>query len=130
MKTVKTASFFHDKPLFGLDIGHGSLKVMQISEQSANVSGKKRHPDVIGYGTANFDKAAQEDGVVVKPEIIAKAAFDLFEHQLICDITTRRVAIAIPAYRTFTRSLKLPKLKTSELAEAVQLEAEQYISLP
>lgn len=129
MKTAKISNFYHDKPLFGLDIGHGSLKVMQLAERSGHVS--NWHPKVIGYGFTAFDKAAQEDGVVVQPEIIAKAAHELFHGNLIGDITTRRVAIAIPAYRTFTRSLQLPKLSSAkELKEAVELEAEQYISLP
>jgi len=130
MKTAKISNFFHDKPLFGLDIGHGSLKVMQLSERPAKTPAKDYHPHIVGYGFTSFDKAALEDGVVVQPEIIAKAALDLFKNHLIGDITTRRVAIAIPAYRTFTRSLSLPKLKQNELDEAVKLEAEQYISIP
>jgi type IV pilus assembly protein PilM len=130
MKNAKISTFFHDKPLFGLDIGLGSLKVMQLSEQTVKPGSKVHQPRVIGYGFASFDKSAQENGVVVKPEIIAKAAFDLFKNNLIGDITTRRVALAIPAYRTFTRSLQLPKLKPAELREAVELEAEQYISMP
>ncbi len=129
MKTAKISNFFHDKPLFGLDIGNGSLKVMQVDESSAQVS-KNHQPRIIGYGFAEFDKTALVDGVVTQPEIIAKAALDLFKHNLIGDITTQRVAIAIPAYRSFTRSLQLPKLQASELQEAVELEAEQYISLP
>lgn len=129
MKTAKISNFFNDKPLFGLDIGHGSLKVMQLAEQS-DITAKDHHPRIIGYGTISFDKAAQEDGVITQPEIIAKAASELFKHHIIGDITTRRAAIAIPAYRTFTRSLQLPKLKSKELKEAVELEAEQYISLP
>ena len=130
MKTAKISNFFHDKPLFGLDIGHGTLKVMQISRQPSKAPGKNSQPQLIGYGFTTFDKGAQENGVVVQPEIIAKAASDLFKNGLVGDITTRRVALAIPAYRTFTRSLNLPGLRTGELDEAVQLEAEQYISLP
>ena len=129
MKTTKTPNFFHDKPLFGLDIGHGSLKVMQAAESSASTL-KNQHPRIIGYGYAEFDKAAQLDGVVVQPEVIAKAALDLFNNNLIGDITTRRVAIALPAYRSFTRSLQLPKLQPNEMQEVVELEAEQYISMP
>lgn len=128
MKNAKTSNFFHDKPLFGLDIGQGSLKVMQVEEPSQSVG--HRPPRVIGYGYAKFDKAALEDGVIVQPEIIAKAAHELFSHHLIGDITTRRVALAIPAYRTFTRSVSLPLVKPSELHAAVELEAEQYISMP
>jgi type IV pilus assembly protein PilM len=130
MKTTKIANFFHDKPLFGLDIGHGSLKVMQLSEPPVKKSIKNYRPHLIGYGFMTFDKAAQENGVIVKPEVIAKAAHDLFKDNLIGDITTRRTALAIPTYRTFTRSLSLPKLQANEMEEAVQLEAEQYISLP
>lgn len=130
MKITKVSNFYHDKPIFGLDIGHGSLKVMQLAETQVGVNMKSHHPKVIGYGFATFDKAAQQDGVVVQPEIIAKAAHELFKNGLIGDITTRRVAIAIPTYRTFTRSLQLPLLKPNELQEAVELEAEQYISLP
>jgi len=130
MKTTNTPNFFHDKPVFGLDIGHGSLKVMQVEHPAPGVPGKKNSPRVVGYGFTNFDKAAQEDGVIVQPEIIAKATMELFERHLIGDITTRRATIAIPAYRTFTRSLQLPKLKGKDLAEAVQLEVEQYISVP
>jgi type IV pilus assembly protein PilM len=131
VKTAKISNFFNDKPLFGLDIGHGSLKVMQIAEPpDAKAKGKAYRPHLIGYGFATFDKTAQDNGVVVQPEVIAKAAQELFKNHLIGDITTRRAALAIPAYRTFTRSLSLPKLKASQLNDAVELEAEQYISLP
>ncbi len=129
MKNTNIANFYHDKQLFGLDIGHGSLKVMQLEHQPLK-TGSKIHPRVVGYGFATFDKAAQEDGVVIKPEVIAKAAHDLFKNHLIGDVTTRRAAIAIPAYRTFTRSVQLPKLKPAQLKQAVELEAEQYISMP
>lgn len=130
MKTAKIPNFFHDKPLFGLDIGHGSLKVMQLEEQPAKPSGKHHASKVIGYGFTRFDKGALEDGVVTQPEIIAQAALNLFKHDLIGDITTNRTAIAIPAYRTFTRSMQLPKLQPKEMKEAVELEAEQYIAMP
>lgn len=128
--TPKIPYYFHDKPLFGLDIGHGSLKVMQLDESNGLVAGGKHRPRVIGYGFSNFDKAAQQDGVVVNPEVIAAAAKELFDKHLIGDITTHRVAIAIPTYRTFTRALQLPKLSTKQLKAAVELEAEQYISMP
>jgi type IV pilus assembly protein PilM len=38
--------------------------------------------------------------------------------------------MALPAYRTFTRSIQLPKLGAQELHEAVQLEVEQYVPVP
>ena len=129
MKTSKISNFFQDKPLFGMDIGHGTLKVMQMSQPDSD-NKKEFIPKVIGYGFTTFDKSSQVDGVVVDPQVVAEAAMSLFKNHLIGDITTRRVAIAIPAYRTFTRSLELPRLTKKELKEAVELEAEQYIPMP
>lgn len=128
---VKTPNFFRAKPLFGLDIGNGSLKVMQVHSdyhESKAVHGKA--PRLVGYGTANFDKTAIQDGVIVQPEVIAKAMQGLFKKHLIGDVTSRRVAMTIPAYRTFTRAIQLPELKPQELTDAISLEAEQYIPLP
>ncbi len=113
---------YKDKPVFGLDIGFSSLKVMQIER-----AGKKRV--VSGYGVANFDPSAVVDGVIMDPEVLAKAAHELFNKNLVGDITTRRVALAIPAARTFNRTVQLPKMGSKQLDEAVRIEAEQYIPL-
>jgi type IV pilus assembly protein PilM len=131
MKTTRVSPFFHDQPLFGMEIGHGSLKVMQLAKQPREPAVKQQpyRPRIIGYGFTAFDMASQKDGVIIRPEIVAKAVHELFQKHLVGDITTKRVAIAIPAYRTYTRSLQLPNLKQKELHEAVQLEAEQYIPL-
>lgn len=124
---IKTSYFYRDKPLFGLDIGHSSLKVMQMTADSIGVN---TQPKLKGYGTASFDGNAIDDGVLAKPEVIAAALKDLFARNLIGDITTRRVALTIPSYRTFTRSINLPKLKPKDLKQAVETEAERYIPLP
>lgn len=116
--------FYQDKPVFGLDIGYGSLKVMQILESSD----KKR--TVSGYGVASFDTNAIVDGKIVDPETIAKVAHTLFEKNLVGDITTRRVNVAVPSSRSFTRTMTLPKMSNKDLVEAVRLEAEQYIPVP
>lgn len=121
--TKTNAYFYKDKPVFGLDIGFSSLKVMQIT-------GSGNQKAIVGYGVKRFDETAIKDGVIVEPEIIAKAAHDLFEKHIIGDITTRRVAVAIPATRAFNRVIKLPKEAAKDLQSAVTLEAEQYIPVP
>lgn len=113
---------FEDKPLFGLDIGHGKVRVMQLDTPKPRVRSK-----LIGYGETTFDPAAIKDGVIETPEVVAAAVQDMFMHHLVGDITTNRVAVALPMARAFTRSLEVPKLSAKELAEAVQNEAEQYI---
>jgi type IV pilus assembly protein PilM len=120
---MNSALLYKDKPVFGLDIGFSTLKVMQIGHHS-----KTRL--VTGYGVTNFDPVAIKDGVIIDPEIIAKEAVELFGKKLIGDITTRRVTLAIPAARTYNRTVQLPKLSHKELQEAIKAEAEQYIPLP
>lgn len=124
MGTAKTTLFFKDKPLFGLDIGTGSIKVMQIGPET-----HKKRP-VIGYGMVRFDPSVMKEGEIIDIKTVAKAAKELFQHQLIGDITTRRVALSVPTFRTYTRELQLPKMSDKELSEAVQTEAEQYIPRP
>lgn len=124
--TTNTPVLLHDKPLFGLDVGHGSLKVMQVDTRGKHAA----MPRILGYGTISFDPAALDNGVIKKPELIAEALHRLFTRQMIGEITTKRIAVAIPSYRSFSRSMQLPKLSPKDLKQAIQLEAEQYIPVP
>ena len=117
---------YKDKPLFGLDIGTSSIKVMQISPPK---KGHKKQA-IIGYGSVQYDKEAVVDGVIEKPEVIAKAVKELFEDGLIGEITTRRVALTIPVAKTYNRVMNLPGMAKNDLDQAVHLEAEQYIPVP
>ena len=73
--------FYKDKPVFGFDIGRSSIKVMQLTQ------GKKGSV-VEGYGTISFDPSAIVNGVVVNPEAIIKASYDLIEKQLVGKLVT------------------------------------------
>lgn len=121
-KTNNKTYFFEDKPLFGLDIGHGSLRVMQLDAGHAL-------PKLKGYGVTTFDPSAVVEGIIEKPEVVATAAVDLFRRHLIGDITTKRVALVVPTARAFTRSLQLPQMNDKDIAEAIRTEAEQYIPM-
>jgi len=121
-KTRKIAKtyFFEDKPLFGLDIGHDMLRVVQFG-----LGGKL--PRIKGYGSIEFERSAIEDGVIVRPELIAKAALTLFDKELVGDISTNRVAVSLPAAKALTRAVRLPKMSAKDIGEAVQTEVDQYI---
>jgi type IV pilus assembly protein PilM len=112
--------FFEDKPLFGLDIGHGKARVLQLTPGKSALH-------LVGYGEVTFEPSAVKDGVIVQPEIVAQAVQEMFQHHLVGDITTNRVALSVPIAHAFTRSMEVPKLNNKELAEAVQNEAAQYI---
>jgi type IV pilus assembly protein PilM len=120
MKKSSEIYFFEDRPLFGLDIGHNTIRVMQLDLTH-------KMPRLKGYGSVAFDPAAIVDGVIVKPEIVSRAALHLFRKGLVGDISTNRVAVSLPANHAFTRAVRLPKIGPEDIAEAVQAEAEQYI---
>jgi type IV pilus assembly protein PilM len=117
--------FFHDRALFGMDIGFDSLKVMQLDIDS----GKDNRPKVMGYGASSFDSKFIKDGVIIEHEPLADCIKELFAKHLVGTISTRRVAISLPANKTFSRVITLPPLKAKDLPEAVRLEAEQYIPI-
>jgi type IV pilus assembly protein PilM len=120
---MKNTYFYKDKPLFGLNIGFSDLRVMQINNTSKTL-------EVQAYGSGLVDPAALKDGEIIDIKQVAASASAMFKDNITGHINTRRVAIAIPAARTFSRALKLPKLNEKELADAVRLEAEQYIPIP
>ncbi len=118
------AVFYTDKPVFGFDIGHSSIKIMQI-----NNSAKKTK--VIGYGTSLFDPAAVDpQGMIVDPEALIKTAHKLISSQLVGKITTKRVAVSLPNANSFSRVLILPAMSSKELKASVQAEVDQSIPLP
>jgi type IV pilus assembly protein PilM len=119
---MNSKHFFKEKPIFGLDVGSKSMKVMQI--------GRDKKRSVLGYGLIEFNESAVKNGIIVDPEHLALKAQKLFEKNIIGHINTRRAAISVPASRTFTRSLHLPPLDDKDLREALNLEAEQYIPMP
>ena len=116
--------FYKDKPLFGLDIGFNTIKVLQIS-------GDPKASSINGYGVVSFDPNAIKEGVIIDYEALARAAVELFEKNIIGSITTRRVAATIPASKAYSRVMSVPaKLSKKELDDAVRFEAEQYIPIP
>jgi type IV pilus assembly protein PilM len=115
--------FYKDKPLFGFDIGRSSIKIMQVNETP-------KGSVVVGYGTATFDPVAVKNGVIVEPEIIIKAAYELIEKNMVGKLTTRHAAISLPNAHSFSRVLTLPKMSDSDLASAIQLEVDQSIPMP
>lgn len=120
-QTKELTYFFEDKPLFAIDIGSSTVRVVQLHPKK---SSKWR---VSGYGQTRFNPEAIAEGVITKHEEIAQAIKTLFETELVGHITTDRVAMSLPVARAFTRIVEMPAMSKNELEEAVQNEAEQYI---
>ena len=122
---VDKTNFYHDEPLFGLDIGHSSIKVMQL-EVAHGVK-----PRVLGYGVSlEYPGDTIVEGIIVKKNELSRALYDLFKRGLVGNISTNRVACTIPTSHTFSRPMKLPPMEDDAISEAVHLEVEQYVPLP
>jgi type IV pilus assembly protein PilM len=129
MTALKTSNYYRHKALFGIDIGTDTIKIVQLSGSASSFIDSSKKPKVLAYGYTRFDNSSINQGVIANPEAIAKATNELLETKLSGKITTNRVAMAIPAYRTFSRSIKIPNMSESQIKEAVELEAEQYIPI-
>ena len=116
--------FYRDKPMLGFDIGHGTLKIVQLGRT------KKGFTGVLGYGFTKFDASAVVNGEIKNFDIVASAAHTLVAEQFAGGITTTRAAVAIPVSESYMRTLTLPKMKKEDLEEAVRLETEQYVPVP
>jgi type IV pilus assembly protein PilM len=113
---------YNDKPVFGLDIGRSSVKIMQIISQNGDST-------VSGYGTTTFDKAAVDKGAVVDFAKVSESIYELYSNQLIGELTTKRVAFSIPNEHSFSRVLALPKLDKLDMEAAVISEASRTIPM-
>jgi len=121
----KITLLHRDKPLFGIDIGRSSVKVIQLDKSSDPMK-----PRVIGYGSASTDPHAIEKGVIVDPESIVRSVFDLITKNIVGSISTRRVALSLPNEHCFSRIIPLPKMDSKDIASAVASEAESSIPVP
>lgn len=126
MAKLKNQTLLHkDKPLFGIDIGRSSVKVIQIDTSDPGST-----PRVLGYGNSPTDPHAIKKGVIIDPEAIARVVFDLITKNIVGTISTRRVALALPNEHCFSRIISLPKMDPKDVAAAVASEAESSIPVP
>lgn len=119
---MKTPLFYKQKPIFGVDIGQSTVKVVQIRSD-------KSKPRLMGYGYADFDPSAIEKGVITNPETIHKVLKPLVQDIVIGKLTTDRIMASIPTTHIYSRILELSGVAESDLKDAVELEAQQYVPL-
>ncbi len=115
--------FHTNKPVFGIDIGFSSIKVMEIDQSS-------KKPVITGYGYSTFDSKCMKNGVIIDHESLAKSIYELVSKNLVGKLTTKQIVTAVPVGRSFNRILTLPAMSKNDLDQAIKLEAEQYIPVP
>jgi type IV pilus assembly protein PilM len=115
--------FYQEKPLFGFDLGHGSIKIVQL-----DYSNKKTQ--LQGYGRTLFDPKALKEGEIIDFNAVSKSAHGLIAEHLTGSVNTRSIAASLPVLHSFNRIINLPLMENKDISEAVHTEAGQYIPIP
>lgn len=116
-----TTYFYKDQPIFGLDIGASSAKIMQLGKDGNSCT-------ILGYALADYDESFLSKGEIVNFEGIANAIKKAFSEGMEGHISTRRVIFSVPAAFTYSRIISLPvSLEVKDIPEAVETETQQYL---
>ncbi len=102
---------------FGLDIGTSAIRVVQVKTSG-------RQSVLLRYGQVPIDtKTAQSDSQTDQKhlvEAITKLVNDV-------GITTRNVAVGVPANHSFATVADIPRLEEAELKRTIEYQAESFI---
>lgn len=112
--------YHKDKPVAGLDISPTGAKAMAIDP-------KKR--TVLGYGSIDLDPAKLQESIQSDTGYLAQGLGTLFGSKFNGHLPSNQVAVSVPTNRTYSRTMTVPASSEATLAEAVALEAEQYIPI-
>ena len=114
--------FYKDKPIIGLDISNTGIKIMSADPKKWLVH---------GYGSIDLEPIKVKDAMEnANSTYITDNVKILLSEKVIGDASSKRVAIAIPTARSYSRTFTLPASTEKSLHDAVILEADQYIPIP
>lgn len=113
--------FYQDKPIIGLDISQTGIKVMAVDPKKWLVT---------GYGSVDLDPAKMQKSLESHDGYLAENIASLLKDKLIGELPSEQVALGVPTGRTFSRTFTVPANAEATLADAVEIEVEQYIPIP
>jgi len=113
--------FYHDKPIIGLDISLTGIKVMAIDPKKWLV---------LGYGSIDLDPSKVQKSLESDDPYLTKNISLLLKEKLIGELPSSHVVLGIPTSRTFSRTFGVSTKAESTLADAVEIEVDQYIPVP
>lgn len=117
-----TKLFYKPKPLIGLDINQTGIKVMSIEADKMLVK---------GYGSLDLDPAEMQKSLDnVDHPYLADNIKSLLEKSIVGTLESDHAVIGIPTGKTYSRTFTLPVKEEKKLAQAVQIEVDQYIPIP
>jgi type IV pilus assembly protein PilM len=113
--------FYKDKPIIGVDISSTGIKVMSVDAKRWLV---------LGYGSIDLDPTKMKESIEGDSPYLAESLRSLMKEKLIGTLGSNHTVIGIPTARTYSRTFTIPIAAAKNLADAVQIEADQYIPIP
>jgi type IV pilus assembly protein PilM len=121
---MKTSGLFYkERPLFGLDIGYSTIKIVQLERSAKKIN-------LGAFGLIDFNPSAIKNGEIIDINKVAEATRNLIDKKLVGRLSADRIADSLPVLHAFTRIINLPVMDEKDVKEAIELEAEQYIPVP
>lgn len=118
---------FFPKKMLGIDIGTGSIKVVELSRWGQGKTlenyGEIKSASLYKEGFRN----AERGSYMLSNYFVSRAIRAVLDE---AKIKTRAAIFSIPDFSTFCTSFELPPMSQKELKEAVYYSASQYIPLP
>lgn len=108
---------FSKKSYVGLDMGHHSIKAVQIDRTSAGWK-------VTKVATAITPKDAVKDGVVVDPHAMSYAVKDLLRD---AKMQVTAAHIGVSGGQVMVRNVRIPKMTEATLRKSIKFEASRYV---
>ncbi len=113
--------FYNDKPIIGLDISQTGIKVMAVDPKKWLV---------LGYGSVDLDPAKVQKSLDSSDGYLAENITSLLGDKLVGSLPSNHVVLGVPTGRTFSRTFTIPASSEGKLADAVEIEVDQYIPIP
>lgn len=85
---------------------------------------------VLGYGSADLDPAKVQKSLDGNGSYLTESIQSLISSKLIGELPSNHTIIGVPTARSFSRTFTIPLKAESTLADAVEIEVDQYIPIP
>lgn len=85
---------------------------------------------VLGYGSVDLDPSKVQKSLESDDGYLAENIKSLMTDKLVGQLPSNHVVIGVPTSRTFSRTFTVPVKAESTLADAVEIEVDQYIPIP
>jgi type IV pilus assembly protein PilM len=120
---MKFNFFSKNLPAFGLNIGDGSLKFMQLGKRSRNLYIKS-------YGEIILSKQVMTNDTITDIPVFSQLLRECLDKPIFGRLDSKYATINLPESKSFVRVIQIPIMSQAEAENAVPFEAESFIPIP